>query len=151
MIEKKLFNNLNIINVTKTKSKVITNLSSKVSEVAQRPKRTRLKPNLFILVYKKLSIGDLSEKNNEWSFEYTTEFKNQEEIAPLIGFPDKMRKYTSSQLWPFFDSRIPSPKSLPFRISSNANKNEIDPENKVLLLRRFGRSTITNPFVLKHI
>jgi HipA-like protein len=103
--------------------------------------------NRFILFYKKLTIGTLSVKVNEWHFKYSMEFKRQEKIVPLLDFPDKNREYISENLWPFFEARIPSLRNP--MIKSVIDKKKIDPTNIVLLLREFGHRTITNPFILE--
>lgn len=120
----------------------------KINDINIKVKKDTINPSAsFILVYKKLSIGTLTEKNGEWDFKYSPEFKNQNEIVPLIGFPDKDKEYISNSLWPFFQSRIPSLKN-PI-IKDIVEKEKIQPDNKVYLLKRFGRRTITNPFVLE--
>ena len=110
-------------------------------------KSSRKFTNTFILYYKKLSIGILSAQVGEWHFEYSQDFKNQETIAPLMDFPDKNKEYVSVNLWPFFEARIPSLRNS--MVMSVIEANKIDPTNKVLLLREFGRRTITNPFTLE--
>lgn len=125
----------------------------KINDINMTSRRGKVKKDTinpstsFILVYKKLSIGTLTEKNGEWDFKYSSEFKNQNEIVPIIGFPDKDKDYVSNSLWPFFQSRIPSLKN-PI-IKDIVEKEKIQPDNKVYLLKRFGRRTITNPFVLE--
>jgi HipA-like protein len=100
----------------------------------------------FILTYNKLVIGYLSINNAEWSFEYSDEFKSQNEILPLSNFPDKNLVYSSKELWPFFASRIPSAAQLERKALAS---KEVLESNEVNLLRKYGQKTITNPFVLQ--
>jgi len=100
----------------------------------------------FALTYNKLLIGHLSINEGKWTFEYSEEFKRQNDILPLSNFPDKNAVYTSKELWPFFASRIPSEAQLEGR--------DISPDkevgrNEVNLLRKYGHKTITNPFTLQ--
>lgn len=43
---------------------------------------------IFELKYKEVIIGYLEYKDNQWSFEYSEEFKTQSELAPIVSFPD---------------------------------------------------------------
>lgn len=109
-------------------------------------------PNKFNLYYKRLHIGTLSFSRNKWHFQYSNDFRNQDTIAPLFAFPEKNIPYKSENLWPFFESRIPSESRI---INDNyLNYSDIIQEKvlyrrQALLLRDFGEKTITNPFVLK--
>lgn len=101
----------------------------------------------FGLGYKELVIGSLLFKSGEWIFEYSEEFKNQNEIQPLIDFPDKNKTYRSEELWPFFLSRIPG-LSQP-AVKELLRKENIDEDDEAALLKRFGRTSISNPFTLE--
>jgi hypothetical protein len=109
-------------------------------------------PNKFNLYYKRLLIGTLSFRANKWVFAYSQEFKEQDRIATLFPFPDKNAIYRSENLWPFFESRIPSKE----RIESDSYfgnpvfiHEPVLHKRQALLLKAFGERTITNPFVLK--
>ena len=100
----------------------------------------------FVLVYKDLQIGILSLSKGVWKFSYTDQFRKQTDILPLIDFPKTDEKYESNQLWPFFSYRIPGlnqPKVQEIIRSENIDNNEVE------LLKKFGLSTIYNPFLLK--
>jgi HipA-like protein len=100
----------------------------------------------FQLKYRKQVIGVLSYENNQWTFEYSDEFRKDQVINPIIDFPDPDKVYTNEQLWPFFASRIPSlNQSFQFKKIEKAN---IKRDDSVGLLRLFGNETITNPFRL---
>lgn len=100
----------------------------------------------FVLTYNKLVIGHLSINEGKWTFEYSEEFKRQNDVLPLSNFPDKNAVYTSKELWPFFASRIPSEAQLEGRDISSDKEVE---RNEVNLLRKYGHKTITNPFTLQ--
>lgn len=101
----------------------------------------------FVLTYNKLVIGNLSINNGEWTFEYSEEFKKQNEVLPLSNFPDKNMVYSAKELWPFFASRIPSIAQLEGKfLIPDDEKHE---RNEVNLLRKYGQRTITNPFILQ--
>jgi HipA-like protein len=100
----------------------------------------------FGLGYKELEIGTLTFKDGEWVFRYSEEFKSQDEIQPLIDFPDKNKTYRSDELWPFFLSRIPG-LSQP-AIKELLRKEKISEDDEAALLKRFGKTSITSPFTL---
>ncbi len=103
----------------------------------------------FALVYKDMVIGYLSLKDGRWSFAYSDEFRSSRKINPIMMFPDVDKVYESTELWPFFQMRIPSLKQPVVR--ALIEKEHIDQNNLVELLRRFGRRTITNPFELREM
>lgn len=94
-----------------------------------------------------LHIGTLLLKEGNWIFEYSRQFKEQDVIKPLVDFPDINKVYKSSELYPFFMERIPS-LSQP-KVQKTLEKEKIDSDNPVQLLKRFGKTTITNPFELE--
>jgi HipA-like protein len=109
-------------------------------------KTPRLNTERFELGYKELEIGTLLFKDGEWVFKYSEDFKRQTEIQPLIDFPDKTKTYRSEDLWPFFLSRIPG-LSQP-AIRELLRQEEINEDDEAALLKRFGKTSITNPFTL---
>lgn len=100
----------------------------------------------FQLVYKKLLIGTLYVNNGIWKFTYSDQFKAQDEILPLVDFPNKKSTYESAQLWPFFSYRIPGLNQP--SVQEIIRKESIDKENEVALLKKFGRFSIFNPYLL---
>lgn len=91
-----------------------------------------------------LHVGTLIFSNGIWHFSYSYEFIKQNRISPLVNFPNKEKKYTTRNLWPFFASRIPSNAQL--QISKDKPQ-----ENIVTLLQRFGRRTVSNPYELSQV
>lgn len=100
----------------------------------------------FVLKFKDLIIGYLKVKDRMWIFEYSEEFKNQDQLNALIDFPNKSRGYKSEVLWPFFAHRIPG-LGQP-QVQEIIKKENIDQRNEADLLKRFGKRTVTNPFEL---
>lgn len=104
------------------------------------------KKAVFYLTYNDLPIGNLSLVDGVWHFTYSKEFREQQEILPLIDFPNKNEKYESHQLWPFFSYRIPGlnqPAVQEIIRKDNVETNEVD------LLKKFGLHSVYNPFVLQ--
>jgi HipA-like protein len=100
---------------------------------------------VFELKYKNLLIGTLEYKfkENVWHFEYSAEFKNQKNIAPILSFPNTDKVYSGKELWSFFSSRIPDNTS-----ESTDNKEKESNSSLIDLLKSYGQKTITNPFDL---
>lgn len=101
----------------------------------------------FILRVDDLRIGILHCEKGEWHFKYTDEFKeHSNEYNRIVGFPDLNKIYTSETLWPFFQIRIPGLKQP--AIQEILKKENIDKDNEVALLKRFGHKSISNPYEL---
>ena len=100
----------------------------------------------FVLRYGSLPVGMLSVCDGVWRFEYSPEFKKRSDLRPIVEFPDLDRVYESEDLWPFFAVRVPSLEQPAIR--NIARHEAIDVSSEVQLLRRFGRRTVSNPFVL---
>jgi HipA-like protein len=106
----------------------------------------------FILIYQDLHIGTLELEEGVWLFSYAESFRQQKKerkIKPIVNFPDTTLIYRSSELWPFFATRIPG-LTQP-QVQEIVKREQIDARNTVELLQRFGLETITNPFLLKQI
>ena len=89
-------------------------------------------------------IGHLKFNKGLWTFEYSQQFKEQNTMNTLVGFPKKEKVYQSAVLFPFFAGRIPSLQRLKLQniISDNTTKDEVS------LLKIFGKQSITNPYHL---
>lgn len=101
----------------------------------------------FSLKYQNTLIGNLLFENEEWLFEYSEWFKNQNELQPLLEFPIVDNKYKTKELWPFFSNRIPSFKQP--KIKNYIEKNPTERTNTVKLLELFGEYSVNNPFKLE--
>lgn len=100
----------------------------------------------FSLMYNTLAVGELAFDGENWTFYYTKMFQAQDEIHHIPSFPDKSRVYVSSELWPFFQARIPSLKQP--KIQAIIKKENVKENDVIGLLKLFGARSINNPFVL---
>ena len=100
----------------------------------------------FGLFHDNLCIGTLSFDGEQWVFLYSSAFRKQKNLRPLIEFPNVEKIYQTDDLWPFFELRIPSLRQP--SVASAIEAEQIDPNDEAALLKRFGRRTITNPFEL---
>ena len=101
----------------------------------------------FILMVDNLRIGTLFCEKGEWFFKYTEEFKqHSDEYNRIVGFSDLNKTYKSDTLWPFFQIRIPGLKQP--AVQEILEKEKIDKDNEVALLKRFGQKSISNPYEL---
>jgi len=101
----------------------------------------------FLLTLNNIEVGTLSLHNGQWAFKYSDTFKNQSSLMPIMNFPNKDKEYFSLQLWPFFVSRIPGP-GQPI-VKDFLLKEGIEKADEVTLLKKFGKRTISNPYVLE--
>lgn len=101
----------------------------------------------FHLMFKQMVIGYLMLENGEWIYRYSEEFKTQNHVQPIIGFPDVNETYRSRELFPFFSFRIPSLKRP--EIQEIIRHDHIDSHDAAALLKHFGKKTIANPFLLE--
>lgn len=95
----------------------------------------------FFINLGKLHVGTLLYSEGLWHFSYSEDFKLQNKILPLSNFPSKNKEYITRELWPFFTSRIPSNAQL--QIDKEAPREDL-----VVLLKKFGRRTVSNPYEL---
>jgi len=100
----------------------------------------------FLLALGSLPVGKLSVHEGRWRFEYSDEFKEKPEFRPLVEFPNLERVYEQEELWQFFASRIPS--TLQPDVETVLLKEDIDDDDLIALLKRFGKRTVTSPFEL---
>ena len=103
----------------------------------------------FRLEYGHLGVGRLSLHRGKWHFVYTEDFRGQTNVPPLTDFPDLDKDYESEALWPFFAVRIPGlGQPAVQRVISDEH---LDERNEAELLKRFGKTTIANPFILVQV
>ncbi|HHG85060.1 MAG TPA: hypothetical protein ENJ82_09980 [Bacteroidetes bacterium] len=103
---------------------------------------------VFELIVDNICIGILTCADGEWNFHYTEEFKNvSDQYHRITGFSDLTKTYRSQALWPFFRIRIPG-LGQPM-VRETLEKENIDANNEVALLKRFGYETISNPYRLR--
>jgi HipA-like protein len=109
-------------------------------EMKHRPKAE------FLLKHGPLLIGRLTYEDGLWRFCYSEDFRSRQDLRPIVQFPDKAQVYKSEELWPFFGMRIPSLKQP--AVERIVAAEHIDTSDRVMLLKRFGRRTISNPYEL---
>lgn len=117
---------------------------SKSSPGVQAPQEESVQ---FLLTYNDLLVGTLIAEKGKWKFKYSDEFKKNQELRPIVEFADVDKVYENQELWQFFASRIPSFEQS--EIEAIIKRENIDDNDAVSLLKRFGRRTINNPFELK--
>lgn len=100
----------------------------------------------FQLKYQESIIGFLNFDGSNWTFNYSDWFINQNDLKPLFEFPSVDKTYVSSELWPFFESRIPSVKQP--KIQEYLESHPSDRNNKAKLLELFGITSVNNPYKL---
>ena len=118
--------------------------SEEQASALQTPQETAV---TFILSHRSTSIGELILNNGTWTFQYTEEFKQQKKLTPIIDFSDINKVYQSEKLFAYFEFRIPSIQRP--QIKQVIEKEKIDSNNTVELLKHFGQRTIVNPFHLQ--
>jgi HipA-like protein len=112
----------------------------------QEPKPEHRFKAEFRLTHGPLLIGILTFEKGLWAFSYSEEFKKRKDLRPIVQFPDKEKEYHSDELWPFFGMRIPSLKQP--SVGKIVEAERIDTNDRVELLKRFGRRTVSNPYEL---
>lgn len=113
------------------------------SYIAEVPESTSA---TFYLSFKKIQVGILILKNGIWEFQYSDEFKKQDQILALVNFPDKYKIYKSDDLFPFFVLRIPGEGQLKAKGIDITKKAYSNPVN---LLNWYGKKNIANPYILE--
>lgn len=103
----------------------------------------------FAIRLDKIDIGYLEYSDEKWKFNYSDAFRNQDKIHRIVGFSDLNKIYESDILWPFFKVRIPGLKQP--LIKDILEKEKIDKNNEVDLLKRFGRNNVSNPYKLLYL
>jgi len=101
----------------------------------------------FKLTLSDLLVGTLTAVDGHWTFEYSDAFKQQSTYARLTGFSDLNKVYESKELWPFFKIRIPGLKQPMIR--DILDREGLSRSDDAALLRRFGRRTMSNPYILE--
>lgn len=112
-------------------------------QVVQLPKDKDAK---FLLLVDGIKVGYLTSRQGEWFFTYSEDFKKHPDYNLITGFPELNKVYKSEELWPFFRIRIPGLKQPV--VQEILEKENINKDDEVELLKRFGKKTIANPYEL---
>jgi HipA-like protein len=102
----------------------------------------------FKLIWEDLLIGELYSHQGNWHFSYSEEFRHQNKLQALANFPRKDQVYDSDELWPFFHARIPTANQPMVERELKRTRQPFSTNDEVEMLRRFGRRTVSNPYVL---
>lgn len=102
----------------------------------------------FELVLGDIPVGMLSVRDGQWHFLYSDEFRELPAYRPLVEFPDLHKEYIQEELWQFFASRIPS--TLQPDVEDVLQREHIEEDDIIALLKRFGKRTVTSPFELRN-
>ncbi len=121
----------------------VRSLSRQMNPAATTPADARA---AFLRRFGSLTVGKLSVDKGVWTFRYSPAFRARNDMRPLPMFPDVNGVYRSDELWSFFRMRVPSLKQPAVR--AIVDKEGIDSNDQITLLKRFGRRTISNPFEL---
>ena len=101
----------------------------------------------FVLTIGNLEIGYLTVEDGLWTFIYADKFKEQDKYRRLVGFSDLNKTYRNEVLWPFFKKRIPGLKQP--MVQEILEEENIDKNDEVSLLSRFGKRISSNPYILE--
>ena len=100
----------------------------------------------FLLTYDDLLVGTLTVEDGMWKFEYSDKFRAEDELRPIVEFPDVDKIYVNEDLWQFFASRTPSTEQP--EVEEILKREHVKEDDAIGLLKLFGKRTIANPFEL---
>lgn len=95
----------------------------------------------------RIHVGSLWQDSGEYVFEYSREFKDQEDLRPISAFRELSRTYRSAKLWPFFSVRIPPLARED--VQQVIAERGLDTKDQFALLVSLGGKTITSPYELE--
>jgi len=128
--------------------KIFKNILNKGEEENSKPIEFQFDGEIkFTLSIVDLVIGALSIEDGMWVFRYSEAFKAQDKYERLTGFSDLDKTYRAEVLWPFFKIRIPGLKQPMIR--DIIRDENLDEDNEAALLKRFGRQSMSNPYILE--
>lgn len=93
-----------------------------------------------------LLVGTLSCEDGQYIFRYSEVFKHRPELPTIGAFPDRNHVYRSSELWPFFQVRIP-PVDRP-DVRQILEEKKLDRRDLMSLLPALGGRAVTSPYNL---
>ena len=131
-------------------SDIWTSWGLKSSDEAREKKRPRRELRLYLPLpvrNERMWVGSLAQEAGQFVFWYSEEFQGRDDLPAIPAFPDKAKKYTSKQLWPFFQARLPS-VSRP-EIERLIAELKLDRHDTFRLLHELGHKTVSNPYELE--
>jgi HipA-like protein len=102
-------------------------------------------PPTLLVSYADQNVAELKKVKGKYLFRYLEAFKVLN-LSPLPGLPQAEGDVSYDALPLFFKERLPDPRRP--EISDWLRKNQIDPDDDLLLLSVLGTRSITDPFVL---
>lgn len=91
----------------------------------------------------------MAPKEPNLEFEYSREFKKQDELRHPIDFPAVDKVYESKERWHYSVMRIPRPEHA--EVEEILKREHSREDDALSLLKRFGERTIANPFRLRRL
>ena len=92
-----------------------------------------------------LLVGVLREEQGLYVFEYADRFRAQESVPPISSFPDKRETYSSPELYPFFNVRIPPRERAD--VKAAMEKRGIQPHDVLRVIGDLSSRSPTSPYV----
>jgi HipA-like protein len=119
-------------------------------EFAQPSERPQ--PGREILVYltsdgERIHVGSLSKDEGEYVFEYSPQFKEHKELAPISAFREVSQPHRTKELPAFFRVRVPPLERED--VKRTVVELGIAPDDEFALLAAVGRKTIASPYELE--
>jgi HipA-like protein len=119
-------------------------------ELAQPSERPQ--PGRQIRVYitsdgERVHVGSLSKEHGEYVFEYSQQFKEHKELAPISAFREVSQPHRTKELPAFFRVRVPPLERED--VKRTVLELGIAPDDEFALLGAVGRKTITSPYELE--
>lgn len=81
-------------------------------------------------------------------FRYDGAYAARADYPALAAFPDRGREYRSTELWPFFEVRLPPLDRAD--VQHLIRERNIDAGDTMRLLAELGARTITTPYELRY-
>ncbi len=119
-------------------------------EFAQPSERPQ--PGREIRVYltsdgQRIHVGSLFKDDSEYVFEYSAQFKDHAELAPISAFREVSQPHRTRELPAFFRVRLPPLERED--VKRTVSELGIAPDDEFALLAAVGRKTITSPYELE--
>jgi HipA-like protein len=93
-----------------------------------------------------LLVGTLSAEGGQYTFRYSEVFKRRLDIPAISAFPNRDEVYRSSELWPFFQVRLPPLDRADVR--RVVEERNLDKDDLMSLLPALGGHVVTSPYNL---
>ncbi len=112
----------------------------------ESPERRGVDIVLDVTSEEPLLVGTLSTEGGEYVFRYSEVFKRRLDIPAISAFPNRQEVYRASELWPFFQVRLPPLDRDDVR--RLVEERHLDTEDLMALLPALGGHVVTSPYNL---